>query len=245
MANKNVDINNIRNVTRWLFIYSLCYGFFHIMPTFFGWEIQHKLVIGDIFDMTTPFVMIFLAYKLYRIIKSESHVSQEALVLAIFGAIVFIEGHGIHLSANAIARHFLSYTSQTTPHYALIYFFDETLGHIFWDSGIILLSISFMLMGTRVIKPTRVPALVILGSLIYGFTYFVNAIEGQTVIFTLPVACVICTTLLWYRGRNRFNVLHRPVLGLFLFAYLVALILFAIWGIWHQGFPEFSELGWI
>jgi uncharacterized membrane protein len=245
MGNRETVDNNSVVISFWLFFYCLCYGFFHIMPTFLGWEIKHKLVVGDVFDIITPFVMIFLIYRLYRVMKSESHISRAALTLAIVGTIVFIEGHGMHLSANAIARHFSSYASQITPLYALVYFFDETLGHIFWDSGIILLSISIMLMGARVIVPARSVALVALGSLIYGFTYFVNAIEGQTVIFTVPVACIICAILVSYRSQRHFNFLHRPVLALFLFSYLVALILFVIWGIWHQGFPEFSELGWI
>ncbi len=28
-------------------------------------------------------------------------------------------------------------------------------------------------------------------------------------------------------------------------AYGLALLLLIIWGVWHGGFPEFSQLGWI
>jgi hypothetical protein len=32
---------------------------------------------------------------------------------------------------------------------------------------------------------------------------------------------------------------------MFFTAYLIAIILFAVWGIWQHGFPEFSEVGLI
>jgi uncharacterized membrane protein len=245
MDTSETQSNNKNSISIWLLIYCVCYGFFHIMPTFLSWEIKNRLVVGDIFDIATPFVMVLLVYQLYRIMKAGSHVHPVALVLAIFGAIVFIEGHGMHLSANAIARHFVSPAAQATPLYGLVYFFDETLGHILWDSGVILLSISIILMGAHVTVPARFPLLIIIGSLIYGFTYFVNAIEGQTVVFTLPAAAILCGALIWFCSKKKYKIFHQPVVGLFLFAYLAALILFGIWGIWHRGFPEFSELGWI
>ena len=152
----------------------------------------------------------------------------------------------MHLSANAIARHLTP--SKDLSLFVLNYSFDEIMGHIFWDSGIIILSLGIILVGFNIDqKKLSSPkqALILLASLIYGFTYFVNAVEGQTVFFTLPLAIAIPLAIWWTAYRKRIQFSRNPVLLLFLLSYIVALGLFLVWGIWQKGFPEFSELGWI
>lgn len=246
MKNKNPQASNRENLCFWIFAYAFCYAFFHIVPVFVEFEIKNKLLLGDILDILTPFIVLFLVFKLYHILKSNSSVKLPAVIILIFGAIIFVEGHGMHLAANAIFRHISSYAAQNTPIYALTYFFDETLGHIFWDSGIIILSAGIILIGTDVAANHHFkPGFVFPGSLLYGFTYFVNGVEGQTVVFTLPMALIIPAAIFLYGRTKQTKITKNPVLCFFACAYLVALILFIIWGILQEGFPEFSAVGWI
>jgi hypothetical protein len=252
MKNDQTTLSSYDRIALWLFIYAFVYAFFHILPAFLNYEIKNLLMIADIFDILTPFVMIFVIYRIYLMllpqirIDSNFPVKSIAVIILIFGAISFVEGHGMHLSANAIARH-LTQVKETSL-FALDYSFDEVLGHIFWDSGIIILSLGMILLGFRIGEKkvsSSKQALIILASLIYGFTYFVNAVEGQTVFFTLPLAAVIPLAIWWIALRKRIRFSMNPVLSLFFLCYIVALCLFLVWGIWQKGFPEFSELGWI
>lgn len=252
MKSNQTTISNYDKLTHWLFTYAFIYAFFHILPAFLNYEIKNLLMIADVFDILTPFVMVFVIYRIYLMllphirINSSFPVKSVAVIILIFGAISFVEGHGMHLSANAIARH-LTPTKDLSL-FALDYSFDEIMGHIFWDSGIIILSLGIILVGFHIDqKKLSSPkqALIILASLIYGFTYFVNAVEGQTVFFTLPLAVAIPLAIWWTAYRKRIRFSRNPVLSLFLLSYIVALGLFIVWGIWQKGFPEFSELGWI
>lgn len=236
----------------WLLIYAGNYAFFHIMPAFLNFEIENRLMLADVFDVLTPFVMVFLVYKICRILlpvagrNSNSSLKSGAIVILILGAITFVEGHGMHLSANAIARH-LTPTSDS-PLFALDYFFDEILGHILWDGGIMILSLGVLVIAfnankDRASNPRMV--LTVSASLLYGFTYFCNGVEGQTVVFTLPLALIIPLVIFWLGRRRQIHLLKNPVLCFYFLAYILALCLFMFWGIWQKGFPEFSELGWI
>jgi hypothetical protein len=246
------SISSYDRLTHWLFTYAFIYAFFHILPAFLNYEIKNLLMIADVFDILTPFVMVFTIYRIYLMLlphirlDSSFPVKSVAVIILIFGAISFVEGHGMHLSANAIARHLTS--AKDSSLFALDYSFDEIMGHIFWDTGIALLSLGIILVGFNIdqkkLSGPKYP-LIILASLVYGFTYFVNAVEGQTVFFTLPLAVAVPLAIWWTAKRKRIRISRNPVLSLFLLSYLVAVGLFLVWGIWQKGFPEFSELGWI
>jgi hypothetical protein len=69
-----------------------------------------------------------------------------------------------------------------------------------------------------------------------GFTSFSNAVEGQTAYLGIGAAVVFTVWGLFTRdGVGR----------LLLTAYGFSLLLFAVFGLWQGGFPEFSDLGWI
>lgn len=236
----------------WLFIYAVSYTVFHITPVFLNVEIKYQFMLGDLFDLLTPFIIIFLVYKLYRIVirsageHTNSRTAAIAVIILILGGIAFVEGHGMHLSANALARHLTSESG--SPLFILDYFFDEILGHIFWDSGILFLSLGLILIGYRMNQKQELAmnlTLIIIASLMYGFTYFVNAIEGQTVEFTLPLSLIIPLSIWWFAHRGEVALISNPVLAFFLLSYSIALCLFVSWYIWQGGFPEFSKLGWI
>lgn len=240
-----------KRLTVWLFIYTFCFAGFQILPAFLSYDIQNKFVVGDALDLFTPFVLLLVIFKLYTLFyisRNNTHMPFHIIMTLFIGSITFVEGHGIHMAANAIARHLYTFAVHNTPLFALTYFFDETLGHILWDSGLVLISIGLIFSGITSHEDKtlgRKSLLVLIASLFYGFTYFVNGVEGQTVLFTLPLAFLIPIAILLYGKVKKLKIARNPVLLLFTCAYLVALLLFLIWWIWQKGFPEFSELGWI
>jgi hypothetical protein len=67
-------------------------------------------------------------------------------------------------------------------------------------------------------------------------------IEGATVPLGLPFAALfVIVAMIW--GRKELG--SRPLVSFFVFGYMVALLLFAVWGIWQGGLPEFSKVGLI
>ena len=74
----------------------------------------------------------------------------------------------------------------------------------------------------------------------YGFIYFATAVEGQTVFLALP----FCVALAIYGVAARSTPPSRaPVRAFYVAAAFVSLLLFAIWGVWQRGFPEFTRTG--
>jgi hypothetical protein len=237
-----------KRLSVWLLIFAICFAVLHILPPFMAMEISHRFEVGDVVDILTPFVLIFILVRIYLEVRREAEGGSPvvAIVFLVLGGVAFVEGHGMHLSANAIARHLGNMAHADLL--ALDYFFDEVLGHILWDGGFILISLGFILLagfyGDRAGVYSK-PILALIGSVFYGFTYFVNAVEGQTVLFTLPISVLIQMWILWVLKRRGIGLLGHPVLVFYLFGYLVGLCFFAVWGIWRGGYPQFSELGWI
>src|SRR3990172_940071 len=69
---------------------------------------------GDMVDLLTPFVLVGLYALLYRAKRDETVPTGPVRptwpkILFVFFAILFVEGHGMHLSANSIGR-FLAQT---------------------------------------------------------------------------------------------------------------------------------------
>jgi hypothetical protein len=78
------------------------------------------------------------------------------------------------------------------------------------------------------------------GALAYGFIYFATAVEGQTVFLALP----FCVALAIHGLASRATSAGRaPVRAFFVASAFVSLLLFAIWGVWQRGFPEFTRAG--
>lgn len=234
----------------WLLTFALAYALLHVLPPYMQWEIRNKLWVGDIFDLLTPFAMILVIYRIVHILARVENdpsrmIRPSVVIILLLGSIAFVEGHGMHLSANAITRHLQDERSSS---YALAYLFDEVLGHIFWHSGIVLLSLGLIQMGfdsCQEADSRTKPVLISIAAAFYGFTYFADAVEGQTVIFAFPLA-VLIPILTWGRARRVGLQFGRsPVLSFFLLGYAFATGLFLFWGIWRGGFPQFSELNWL
>jgi len=241
----------------WLFTYGFIFAFFHIMPVFLNNFLKKPLTWGDTLDFLTPFAVVPLAYILYsradKILHSlqPQHPSRRTLrglakVLLAVGSILYVDGHGLHLSSNSIAR--LLQHMKESELFRATYLFDEIISHFMWDGGFFLISVGLILLAYKLsIKNLsgKNLAFLSLGAAFYGFTFTANGIEGQTVIFTFPAAGVgfLLSLLLYFKRKKEGS--QNPFLLFFLSAYFLSSLLFAYWGISRSGFPEFSKLGWI
>ena len=231
-----------------LALYGGLFAFFHILPAFLNFPVWNKLMAADIFDLTTPLVLSFAFWRvLVAFAPRGAHGWSKAVrALAFFGVILFVEGHGIHLSANAIHRHLPPFPASAVEQ--LTDFFDERLGHILWDSGNLLLGLAILFQNLSGNGESRRPwgnPWLLASAAAYGFTIFANAVEGQTVIFVLPYSLLLALVLLVARRGGERILTHYPA-AVFLFTgEAVALCLFGTWWLIQGGFPEFSAVGWI
>ena len=210
----------------WLVLMALGYAVFHHAGTIFA-------SLGDVggtgtrwadwVDIATPFVVTGAVAGALR----GGGASRSVWALFWFAAIVYTEGHGIHLAANSIGNAALRQSEPT-------YLWDEHVGHYLWYAGFFLLvaALAMALADRRMRGGMGAHVL----AMLVGITTFTNVVEGQTAWFGLAVAAVlVCWGLLTRDGMGR----------LLITAYGTALVLLVGFGLWQQGFPEFTTLGWI
>ena len=143
------------------------------------------------------------------------------------GALVMVEGHGIHLAANAIAKYHGG---------DVVHLWDEVVGHhlLFGGVGVMLAAVFAALdAGPNL----RIGPLGGLLGVAVGVSLFNCYIEGSAAVLGL-VTSVGFLGLAWRRRAE-------PHGRLAMLTYGVTLLLLAGWGIYWQGYPEFSDLGWI
>lgn len=202
----------------------------------------------DVFDILTPLVLIPIYWLLFRQSASDESDQGQEIVFMVLAAI-WVEGQGIHLSANSIDNLIDALARsqvidiKTTDIYHLTYFFDEHLGHYMWHIG--MLGLAALLIYHEWSRPVGLATgwgTAILAGIIYGFSYFCIFIEGQTVALGLPFALIVVLFAL-IGGRKLLS--QRHVLAFFFVTCLIALILFTGWGLYWHGFPQFSDVGLI
>lgn len=233
------------SLTPLLLVYSLAFALFLIAPALlgFGRGIHPDTTVADVFDLFTPLVLIPLSWALFSRASPERP-SATATTLFLVTAALWVLGHGIHLAANSIANLVDGAAAATPPSFRdLAHFYDETLSHELWHAGILGLA---ALIVWRAWAPastrTASPLVVVLSAVIYGFTLFLIVVEGGTVPLSLPASALLAAAGLW-RWRAAHSL--HPVIAMFVAAHALTLVLLVIWGLWHTGFPQFTELGWL
>lgn len=202
----------------------------------------------DALDLLTPMVLIPIYWLLFKAGASKESSLAEEIIFLLF-AIFWVQGQGMHLSANSINNLIESLAKsqvidiKPTDIYRLTYFFDEYLSHYLWHVGI--LGLAALLIYREWKRPAQKSTTwwaAILAGIIYGFTYFCIFLEGKNVLMGLPFAIlVVAFALISERSR----LAQRPVLAFFFISCLFAFILFVGWGLYWGGFPEFSDVGLI
>jgi hypothetical protein len=181
---------------------------------------------ADWIDLLTPYAVVGTALAVLLAAGAE----RRAWLLAALGAVVYADGHGIHLSANSVGNA----RGNAQP----VHLWDEVVGHYVWYAGLFLLVAALAV--TLADRPRPGPAGWPL-AVLFGVTAATNGIEGGTPYFTLAVALAFVA----YGWR------HRAGSGLLLVSsYGVTLAALVGWGLYWahadgRSFPQFSELGWI
>jgi hypothetical protein len=176
---------------------------------------------ADWIDIAVPYLVLGAAAMVLR----RAGVDRATWGLYWVGAILYTQGHGIHLSANSIGN------VAPSPR---VHLWDEVVGHYLWYAGWALVVVA---LGRALMTRERARGYTWYAvALLYGLTWMTNNVEGGTPVLGLAVAA---TFTLW-------GWIHRDRAGIHLFAaYGVALVLLVAFWVWQGGFPQFSELGWI
>jgi hypothetical protein len=165
---------------------------------------------------------------------------REIILFLVFAAL-WVEGQGMHLSANSI-KHLMD-DLHGTDVYTLTNFYDEVLSHYLWHLGMV--ALIALIIWRQVRNPLASPLTSlrteVICAVIYGIVTFIIVIEAGTVPLGLPFAAAVTVVGLTQRSRLR----EQPITAYFFLAHALALILFVIWFLRWGGFPQFSELGLI
>ncbi len=229
----------MQRLSRLILIFAIAYAILFISPAFLSRQFPPYPLMkwGDVTDILTPLVLIPLYWLLFRLNRDEMPAPREVIAFLVFSAL-WVEGQGMHLGANSIGH--LMKQLKTADAYALTYFYDEILSHYLWHGGVI--ALSALLIWRQWQNPFANGASLrsfALAAFIYGTTYFITTIEAGTAPIGLPFAVVVAII----GALKRKDIAQRPLAAFFVLAYIIATILFAGWGIYWRGLPQFSEVG--
>ena len=179
--------------------------------------------LGERVDLVTPFAVLGSAAWLLVSLDARGW----PLALALGAAVLYADGHGIHLAADALDDRGIRGGAEDER-----YFWDEQLGHAEWHLGWLALIVSLCL-AERARPPARAePRWAVPAALLLGVTLLTNTVEGQTWPLMVLASLVV---LRWARPG-------RPVAQACGGAFLLAIVLLAVWMLWHGGdVPEFSD----
>jgi hypothetical protein len=204
---------------RALLAFSAAVFIFHQLPALAG------DTAGDWIDLVTPFAVVAAAAFLLG-----RDAPALALVVAVVGALLYVDGHGIHLAANSIGHEQLTGDAKDVTH-----FWDEEWGHAEWHLGWFVLVFAACL-GERD-RPVRLqPWQAVVSALLLGWVLFVSTVEGSTWWLELGATAVFVP---WAAAAR------RPLLVACAAGFGFAALLIGVWALWHGGVPQFSEVGYI
>jgi hypothetical protein len=199
---------------------ALAVGVFHHLPAYTG-------DTGTWIDLVTPFAVATAAAYGF------AGARRGAVALGLAALVLYVDGHGIHLAANAIGHEDAGAAEEETRE-----FWDERWGHIEWHLGWI-----GLLAALCVADRTRTSALrtgtratLLAAAVVTGWTLFTSTVEGRDWWLVLGAAPLFVGWTVVRPGR---------VAALCAIACLVAVTLVGVWAVWQGGVPEFSEVGWL
>lgn len=207
------------SVERWLLLFAIALAVGHHVGEAFKW-------LGDVgdtgtrwadwIDLVVPYLVVgTAAVTLFR--AAADRFSWAAFG---FGAVLYTQGHGVHLAGNSV---------DNAAGGSVAHLWDERAGHWLWYLGLSVL----VAVITCALPPLGLSVWAGVGATLAGFTWFDNVVEGGVAYLGIAVA-VLVGGFAW---RRRI----APIAA----AYALSLLLLIVWGVWHAGFPEFSQLGWI
>ena len=151
----------------------------------------------------------------------------------------------MHLSANSIG-HLIS--DQNRDLYALTFFYDEVLSHYMWHLGVGGLAALLVVrqwryphVGGEMSRGSRL--MLILASILHGFTLFAIFIEGGTTLLGIPFT-LIATLVILIWGRDKLK--SQPLINFFFVSWEVGLLFIAGWMLYWMEWPppQLCETGY-
>ncbi|WUI03272.1 hypothetical protein OHR68_16165 [Spirillospora sp. NBC_00431] len=207
---------------RWLTATALLYGLtHHIGFGLAGLGTVDRTRWADWIDILTPYTVLLTAAAALHTARA----GHRTWALYIIGAITYVEGHGIHLAANSVGN-------DTPGHVAHLW--DEVTGHYLWYAGTALVAAALTAALAHLPAPPATLALV--PALGVAFTWTSNSLEGGTAVMGLTIAAAFTA---W--GLRTRRTLGRVLIP----AFAPAIVMLIGYGIWHHGFPQPSDLGWV
>jgi hypothetical protein len=188
-----------------------------------GFQAPRSVRYEDFVDLLTPFVVLGPALA----VLAHQRVGRRAWAAALLGSAMFVQGHGLHLSANSI-----SYASGIDPP---AYLWDEVVGHHLWFGGLTVVVVVVAESVRSSPLPVRPPSCLL--ACLVGITWGVNVVEGGTV----PFGTALAAGLAVYGWRSRTGGTGN----LLALAFGLSLVLVGAYGVWQGGYPQPSELGWL
>lgn len=232
-----------RGGVRGIALFVLGYGLVDLLPIVLP---EQPHVIDLPFRDAADAALIFLLVFLYVELATHAQLLQKRWARAVFALalLLMVQGHAIHLAANAIAA-----ASETgSSGWSLIYFLDERWGHTELHFAFLLLAALFIGRSDPEWSDGPLSRVENIGlwtlAAVYGLLLAGGAIEGQTVPLMFPGAVLLSVWGLWpYLGRRRPEPqrsslpAHRRFFAAGLGATAIAL---AIYGLAFPGYPQFS-----
>jgi len=181
---------------------------------------------ADWVDIATPFVVVL---PLLWFLAGQRPRWGHQLGAAV-GAILYVEGHGIHLAANSVSN--AGGADAIGPAAEVAHFWDEVAGHYLWYLGLaIMVGACALCVRSRPLGLRTTP--LALGGAVCGLTWATNGLEGGTAVFSL--LCAVGAVALVDRERAGLSVA-------LLAASTVAIVVLVAYGLTHSGFPQPSSL---
>lgn len=182
--------------------------------------------LADWVDLVTPFVVVLPL--LWFVARQRPRWGHQLGVAV--GAIVYVEGHGVHLAANSVGN--AGGGNDVGPAAEVTHFWDEVAGHYLWYLGLaIMVGVCALCVRGRPLGLRNAP--LVLGGAVCGLTWATNGLEGGTAVFSL--LCAVGAVALVDRERAGLSVA-------LLAASTVAIIVLVAYGLAHGGFPQPSSL---
>ena len=194
-------------------------------------------------DLFTPVVVLPLAW---AVLELAGGLSRRGTVVFLLLAIVWVEGHGIHLAANAIGDVFersVRDAFYATPVGDLDNWLDAVLSHWLWHVAYVGIAVMILWRG-RTAPPSRSRsawAAAAFAAFVYGVVFFIVTVQGETYQLGIPasVAFLAWSGVEAWRGPR-----DRAIVTFFLVASFASLLLYAGWAVINHGtLPGFYEVG--
>jgi hypothetical protein len=229
-----------------LLAYALALALFLLVPP------QLKETVGpptwftrqEAADLFTPVVVLPLAW---LVLDLAGGLGRRGIVAFLLIAIVWVEGHGIHLAANAIGDVFdrsVRDVFYARPEGDLDRWLDEVLSHWVWHLAYVALALLILWRGRTAAPDHRRVAwgTAALAGFVYGVVFFIVTVQGGTAeLLGIPATAA---TLGWCALEQWRGPRDRVVVTFFVAASFATLIGYAGWAILNHGtLPGFYEVG--